>query len=174
MKKSIIIILTILILIFISVFIFIILPSKKVDKDGIPEHFTIYYTYGGGFGTRGDTISKEVEINSNGHIKIKVDKSENIKPLEYNIKEEKVKELYKYLIDNGFEKLKKDLSNDKVMDGGTEYIEIKSDKLNKKVGGYAATTNEKFSKLQHKIVDTIGLEKMQEFDEKVKKILDNE
>ena len=172
MKKSTIITIAIFLLLFLLVFIFIILPSKKVDKDGIPEHFTIYYTYGGGFGTRGETITKEVEINSNGHIIMRVNKEENVKPLEYNVKEEDVKELYKYLINNGFEKLREDQSDNTVMDGSTDYIEIKSNKVNKKVGGYASFTNEKFNKMLRKTRETISNEKMIEFDEKVRKIID--
>ena len=172
MKKSTTITIAIFLLLFLLIFIFIILPKKKTDKDIIPEQFTIYYTYGGGFGTKGETIIKEVEINSNGHITMRINKEENVKPLEYDIKEEKVKELYEYLIENGFEKLKEDQSDNTVMDGSTDYIEIKSNKVNKKVGGYASFTNEKFNKMLRKTRETISNEKMIEFDEKVRKIID--
>ena len=159
------------VILFIIILVCIIYPNKKVKTKDNNEEFTIIYTYGGGYGTITDTIYKIVTIKSNGDVTFQVEENKHdiAATLEYKIAPEEAKELYDYLIDNNFLKLKEKITDNGVTDYTSSYIEIKSDSVNKKVGGYAASLNKKYAKFENKVIETIGKDKIKEFDKKVSK-----
>ena len=153
-----------------SFFVYLIYPKVDNTLDEIvPKEYTITYTYGGGFGTVAQTVSKEAIIKSNGDVTIQVVNSNSADPMKFTVDKDDVEELYKYLMKNNFKKMREKITDDKVMDAGTEYIELETPDFTRKIGGYAASTNNRFAKLENKIKETIGKDKIDEYN----KIIEN-
>lgn len=149
----------------------VLLTTSGKDKE--PSKYSIIYSYGGGFGTYADSLKREITIYDNGNVTIDLENHEvKVEPISYVVDKDKVEEVFNYLIDNGFKDMKEDLSSSDVLDAGSSYIEIKSDTLNKKVGGYAAFTNKKYSKMSKKVNELIDDMKLEEFDKRVDKAVE--
>ena len=167
MKKTY-IILTILILL--TLFIYIIYPNKDITlkEEPIPEEYTITYSYGGGYGTYVQTLSKEIIISSDGTITIQLTDKDLVDPITYKEDKKEIDKLYTYLIDNQFKAIKKELTNKNVTDYYSSYITIKYKGYERKIGGYAASLNKRYNKLETKIRDFIDEDKLEEFDNELK------
>ena len=166
-KKNIIII-EVLVVLLLTVVAIILLVNNKEEYS--PGEYSIIYTYGGGFGTMASTATREITIQSDGNVTIDLKNHEfNIEPVSYVVEKEKVDEVMHYLIDNGFETMKEDLSDENILDGDSYYIEVKSADLNRKVGGYAPYNNKKFSNMKYEVYKLVDDKKLKEFNDRVTK-----
>jgi type III secretory pathway component EscV len=181
-KKTILIIVFLIILVLIAGITITVIRSKNDDSDNdkdktlkVPEKFTISYSYGGGFGTIVDSWLRVITLDQDGNVSISVKTDQVVvSPLTYQVDKEKAQEIMKYFIDNHFEKVKKDLSQDDVLDAGSSYLEVKSDVLNREVGGYAAFLDSKFKKFRDKFYEIVDNDKVNEFDKLLKETYEKE
>ena len=178
-KKAIIIVVILIVLVLIIGTIVAAIKKHNTEEENakvkMPTKFTISYSYGGGFTTYADSLNREITIDQDGNVTIEltIDDSK-VEPLKYNIGKDKAKELMKFFYENEFYDVKKDLSNNNVTDLDSRYIEVKSNTFNRRVGGYAASINNKFRKFSTKIIDIVGEEKIQEFRDSVIKAYEKE
>ena len=139
-----------------------------VKKAKIPNKFTITYSYGGGYGTIATTATRVITLDQDGNVSISLENDEiEVEPLTYNVGKEKAAEIMNFFVDNHFEKVKEDLSCNDVLDGDSNYLEVKSDSRNSKVGGYAAFTNKDFGKFRTKFYEIIDDSKLKDFNKQV-------
>ncbi len=138
---------------------------KEQEKIIATSKFEIIYTYGGGFGTIAHTVTKEVTIDQDGNITFRVPSYEDIEPVKYKMSKSQAKALYSILISRGFMNLPEDLSQNDVTDAGSSFIEIKSDNFERKIGGYAAFINKKYSRLTQEIIKDVGQKRISDFNE---------
>ena len=169
-KQNVILFVCLLIILVLIVVIFVFGLKKRQemkDKDNLTttSKFIITYSYGGGFGTIGTTATKEVSIDQDGNITFRAPKHEDVQAVNYKISKDDAKTLYSILVSRGFFDLKEDLSSDDVMDAGSSYITIKNDNTERKIGGYAAFTNKKYSRLTEEIVKVVGQDRIKGFNE---------
>ena len=143
--------------------------SDDDDKVKMPTTFTISYSYGGGFTTYANSITRKITVDQDGNVKVELGIDDSlVKPAEYKIDKKDAKELMEYFYDNEFYELKKDLSEDDVTDMYSSYLEVKSDAFNRKVGGYAASLNKKFRKFESKFEEIVlNKEVMEKFNKDV-------
>jgi hypothetical protein len=177
MNRKHLIIIGILLVIVIIEMCFIFGKKKDTDNDGDSfeptSKFTITYSSGGGFGTELDCATENIEIDQGGNIKMYLPKYKEFEPLTFKISEKEAKELYSILMSKGYMKLKEDLSNYDVSDGGSSYITIKSDNVDRSVGGHAAFTNGKFSSMVSEIRKVVGEKNLDKFDEELERFKKN-
>ena len=144
---------------------------KEREKLAATSKFTITYSYGGGFGTIEQVVTKQVSIDQDGNIVFSVPKHDEIEPVRYTMTKKNAKALYSLLMSKGFMELDEDLSRDDVMDAGSSYIRIQNDNMDRTIGGYAAFLDKKYSKLTGEIVNEVGVERISAFTDKVEKEL---
>ena len=170
-KKAIIIVVLLIVVVLLAGMVIAKIRDKKLDVDKevtVPKTFVITYSYGGGFTTYANSLTRSISIDQDGKVIIKLAIDDPlVEPLEYSIDKEKANELIKFFVDNKFDKVKKDLSQNDVTDLNTSYIEVSSNTINRKVGGYAASINDKFRKYSHKFMSYIDENKLNEFNNKV-------
>lgn len=140
---------------------------KEREKMAATSKFVITYTYGGGFGTISTTAMKEISIDQDGNITFRAPKYDCVETTKYKISKNSAKTLYSILISRGFLDLDEDLSQKDVTDAGSSYVQIKSDNIDRKIGGYAAFINKKYSRLTEEIIKTVGEDKIKDFNELV-------
>lgn len=134
----------------------------------VPDKFTITYSYGGGYGTLATTATRVITLDQDGNVSISLEKDEiDVEPVTFHVDKEKAAEVMKFFIDNHFEKVKENLDNNDVLDGDSNYLEVKSDSINRKVGGYAAFTNKNFEKFRTKFYEIVDSSKLKEFNKQV-------
>ncbi len=178
-KKAIIIVTILIVIVLIIGIVIAAIKKHNMEEDNekgkMPTKFSISYSYGGGFTTYADSLHREITIDQDGNVTIEltIDDSK-VEPLKYNIGKDKAKELMEFFYENEFYSVKKDLSNNDVTDLDSRYIEVKSNTFNRRVGGYAASLNNRFRKFSSKIVDTVGEEKIKEFRDSVIKAYEKE
>lgn len=146
-------------------------PLHKTNKENSnsTQDFTIIYKYGGGFGTIESTVTKKVTINQDGLVSISLDdKRFQYKEVKYSVDKENVRKLAQELLDGPFMTLDKDISDYNADDASSSYIEINSNNKNHKVGGYCASCNKIYSKIEKKVWSFIDDNKLKEFKESIK------
>ena len=176
-KKAIIVVVCLIVIVLVIGMIIAGIKKKKTDDGTLktPKEFTITYTIGGGFTTIYNAWNRSISIDQDGDVKIFLpNKQVDVKPVTYKVDKKKAKELIEYFVNNKFNELKEDLSEDDVMDASTAYLEVKSDTLNRKVGGYAAHTNKKFSKFVKQFDEIIDDDIYQEFNDAIKEAYEKE
>ena len=145
------------------------------EKVKVPETFIISYSFGGGFGTYVDSITRKISVDQDGNVKIELDiKDSLVEPLEYKVEKKEAQAVMEYFVDNEFYNLKKDLAQENVYDASSSYLEVKSDSFNRRCGGYAAFIDKKYSKFTREFNKLIDEEKLKEFNAKVKEAYEKE
>ena len=171
-KKAALVVLGLIVIVLITGTIIAAIKNKALDKDKdevkMPTTFTISYSYGGGYTTYASSLTRKITVDQDGKVVIELDVDDPlVAPMEYKIDKDKANELMKYFYKNKFYDLKKDLSVDDVTDMYSSYLEVKSNTFNRKVGGYAASLNDKFKKFETKFDSIISEDMMKEFNKRV-------
>ena len=162
-KKSKIIIAGIALLLIILLVLLISKIFNKKDNVEIPLETTdieiVYKQSGGGPNLQYKIDPVTVKISYNN---IEISYEDKIIKV-YTLESKKYTELIE-LINKNFYKDNKDLSNNSTMDGGSAYITITNKETEKSytVGGYAVN-DEKFSKIEDKIIEIIGEDTIDDF-----------
>ena len=96
-----------------------------------------------------DSLRKTITINQDGEVRnlgLVFDFSDEFDKSTYKVDKTKAIELMKFFYENKFYELPEDLSDIGWCDASTVYLEVRSNTFNHKVGGYAASTNDKLQK----------------------------
>ena len=137
--------------------------SHKKNYD-MPSKFLISYSCEGGYtASYEDSLRKTITINQDGEVRnlgLVFDFSDEFDKYTYKVDKTKAIELMKFFYENKFYELPEDLSDIRWCDASTVYLEVRSNTFNHKVGGYAASTNDKFQKFIELFHDTIYSEKI--------------
>ncbi len=172
-KKAIIIVVLLIVIVLLAGMVIAAIRNKNFKDEKrihMPKDFVITYSYGGGFTTYANSLTRAISIDQDGTVTIQLDeKDSQVEPIKYSIGKEKAEEIMRFFLENNFEKVKKDLSQKDVTDLDTSYLEIKSDTVNRKIGGYAASINEKFRLFSRKFISYIDENKLSEFNNNVTK-----
>lgn len=170
-KKAVIVVFALIVVVLVIGIVIAGVKKHKTKDDEVkePTKFTISYSYGGGFTTYANSITRKITVDQDGNVKVELGIDDSlVKPAEYKIDKKDAKELMEYFYDNEFYELKKDLSEDDVTDMYSSYLEVKSDAFNRKVGGYAASLNKKFRKFESKFEEIVlNKEVMEKFNKDV-------
>ena len=139
--------------------------KKKHDMNyDMPSKFLISYSCEGGYtASYKDSLRKTTTINQDGEVRnlgLVFDFSDEFDKSTYKVDKTKAIELMKFFYENKFYELPEDLSAIGWRDASTVYLEVRSNTFNHKVGGYAASTNDKLQKFIELFHDTIDSEKM--------------
>lgn len=176
-NKKAVVIVAVLIIIVLIVGIAIAAVKKKSMKNDNPTYpgvFKISYSYGGSWGLEHQAAMRTISVDQTGFVTINLaDEKMEVVPMMYEIGKEKAKELIKYYVDNDFQNMKEDLSDNGLMDGNTYYLEISSSTINRKVGGYGSNTNEKFNGFIKKFREIIDEDALSKFDKNVERAYNN-
>ena len=137
--------------------------SHKKNYD-MPSKFLISYSCEGGYtASYEDSLRKTITINQDGEVRnlgLVFDFSDEFDKSTYKVDKTKAIELMKFFYENKFYELPEDLSAIGWRDASTVYLEVRSNTFNHKVGGYAASTNDKLQKFIKLFDDTIDSEKI--------------
>ena len=137
--------------------------SHKKNYD-MPSKFLISYSCEGGYtASYEDSLRKTITINQDGEVRnlgLVFDFSDKFDKSTYKVDKTKAIELMKFFYENKFYELPEDLSDIGWYDASTDYLEVRSNTFNHKVGGYAAYTNDKLQKFIKLFHDTIYSEKI--------------
>ena len=137
--------------------------SHKKNYD-MPSKFLISYSCEGGYtASYEDSLRKTITINQDGEVRnlgLVFDFSDEFDKSTYKVDKTKAIELMKFFYENKFYELPEDLSAIGWRDASTVYLEVRSNTFNHKVGGYAASTNDKLQKFIELFHDTIDSEKI--------------
>ena len=125
--------------------------KKKHDMNyDMPSKFLISYSCEGGYtASYEDSLRKTITINQDGEVRnlgLVFDFSDEFDKSTYKVDKTKAIELMKFFYENKFYELPEDLSDMGWCDASTVYLEVRSNTFNHKVGGYAASTNDKLQK----------------------------
>ena len=139
--------------------------KKKHDMNyDMPSKFLISYSCEGGYtASYEDSLRKTITINQDGEVRnlgLVFDFSDEFDKYTYKVDKTKAIELMKFFYENKFYELPEDLSDIRWCDASTVYLEVRSNTFNHKVGGYAASTNDKLQKFIELFHDTIDSEKI--------------
>ena len=130
----------------------------------MPSKFLISYSCEGGYtASYKDSLRKTITINQDGEVRnlgLVFDFSDEFDKSTYKVDKTKAIELMKFFYENKFYELPEDLSHIGWCDASTVYLEVRSNTFNHKVGGYAASTNDKLQKFIKLFDDTIDSEKI--------------
>lgn len=143
--------------------------DKKMNQ--MPSEFKISYTNGGGFTScYSEFLTRKFTIDQNGKVKIElVIENSLVKPMEYKVGKDKATNLMKFFYENKFDELPEDLSDQFITDCPTSYLEVSSNTINRKVGGYAAFQHSEFTKFVNQFRTIINNDINNSFDNKVRK-----
>lgn len=159
-NKKVIILLVIIVLSFIGIGIYL-FYNRSFNEDIV----FIEYSFGGGYGTRADCETIFIKFNDNNEVEISAIEGKISKVI--SVSENDVNEL-KDIIRENIPKLRKNLSNNNVMDGSYSHITING---TFEFGGYAVTNNN-YRKITSKIYEIIGQEELENIREKIEEYYD--
>ena len=119
--------------------------SSNPNEIKIPSEFEISHSYEGGYtNSYSDSLPRKISVNQDGEVKIEINGYfENCKS--YKVEKIQAINLMKFFYENKFYELPEDLSDHTWSDSSTSYLTVISNTFNRRVGGYAASGNEKFS-----------------------------
>lgn len=127
------------------------------------------YSYGGGYGTYGQTMSVNIDVYTNGKIKL-TDGEKNIKK-QIIVDINDINELKDLVNNSVFLNLDSDISNYDCLDSGFSKITVYLEKNEFKTGGYCISNNI-YIEVASKIKNTVGYDLLSDFREKIIKYYD--
>ncbi len=144
--------------------------EKEKKKETTVTNFVISYSYASNYGTMIDTIPRKITVDQDGNVEITLISEEiKVTPVKYKVDKSAAKEVFDFMIDKNFMKLKEDLSDHNVLDGGSSHMELKYDNKEKKVGG-DNPNNKTYRKIVSKFSENIiNEQKLEDFEDMVEK-----
>ena len=137
--------------------------NDKENKIKMPSEFEISYSYEGGYTVSYESsLPTKITVNQDGDVTMEHgtnfgSEEFGIKPKPaYNVDKSQAIDLIKFFYENKFYDLPEDLSDDSWCDATSDYLEVKSNTFNRKVGGYAAFENDIFRKFQKRFYKIIN------------------
>ena len=161
MKNKILLLVAIVVIAVGSIIFFLL--ARKVDNIQLDGDYIITYSYGGGYGTYISTITKTIELDSNGNVLIYAYVYGEKEVKKYRVSDSEIEDLANEMTHGKFSRLKSDISDDNCFDAGSSTLSIETKNYEKSVYNYCKY-NETYDSAREAFMDIVGRNKVSDFE----------
>ena len=161
MKNRIILLVAVVIIIVSSIVFFLL--AKKDDNIQLDGDYIITYSYGGGYGTYISTITKTIELDSNGNVLIYAYVYDEKEVKKYRVSDSEIEDLANEMTHGKFSRLNSDISDDGCLDAGSSTLSIKTKDYEKSVYNYCKY-NKTYDSAREAFMNIVGRNKISDFE----------
>ncbi len=149
-----------------GIVIFFLLGRKEASFE-LEDDYVITYSYGGGYGTYIDTVTKYIELDNDGNVLIYAYVNGEKEVKEYRVSDSRIDDLATEMVHGKFSRLNSDISNDDCLDAGSASLSIKTKNFEKSVYNYCKY-NETFNDAENEFMDIVDRDKVYNFEEYIR------
>ena len=150
------------IIIIAGIVIFFLLGRKEASFE-LEDDYVITYSYGGGYGTYISSVTKYIELDSNGNVLIYAYVYDEKEVKKYRVSDSEIEDLANEMTHGKFSRLNSDISDDSCLDAGSSTLSIKTKDYEKSVYNYCKY-NKTYDSAREAFMNIVGRNKISDFE----------
>lgn len=151
------------IIIIAGIVIFFLLGRKEASFE-LDDDYVITYSYGGGYGTYISSVTKYIELDSNGNVLMYAYVNGEKEEKEYHVSDSRIDDLATEMAHGKFSRLDSKIVEEHCYDAPGYTLSIKTKNFEKSVYNYCKY-NETFDDIEMKFIDIVDRNKVYNFED---------
>ena len=162
MKNKILLLIAVVVIVVSSIMFFLL--AKKNNDIQLEEDYVITYSYGGGYGTYISSVTKYIELDSNGNVLMYAYVNGEKEEKEYHVSDSRIDDLATEMAHGKFSRLDSKIVEEHCYDAPGYTLSIKTKDFEKSVYNYCKY-NETFDDIEMEFIDIVDRNKIYNFED---------